>query len=133
MLFRSVGVGHLTTAEADADFDPVAVHQELLCGLDLGVQVVGVDAGRHADLLDLHDLLILLCILFPLLLIVAELGIVNDLADRWGGIGRDLHQVHAPLFGELVGLCSGHDAQLSAVGTDDTQFLVTNLFVELMV
>ena len=89
-LLTNIGMRHFTAAEADADLDPVAVCQELLGSLDLGVQVIGVDAGAHTDLLDLHDPLVLFGILLPLLLVVAEFGIVHDLADRGNGVGRDL-------------------------------------------
>ena len=82
---------HLAAAEADADLDAVAVVQEFLSGLDLGVEVIGIDAGTHADFLDLHDPLVLLGFLLPLLLIEAEFGIVHDLADGRGRVGRDLH------------------------------------------
>lgn len=44
-LLAQVGVRHLAAAEADADLDAVAVVQEFLSGLDLGVEVIGVDAG----------------------------------------------------------------------------------------
>ena len=131
-LFTNIGVRHLTAAEADADLDAVAVAQKLEGGLDLGVQVVGVDTGAHADLFDLHDPLILLGILFPLLLIVAEFGIVHDLADRGCGIGGDLHQIQALLICHGICLGSGNDTQLGAVFTDKPDLLIPDLLIELM-
>ena len=131
-LLAQIGVSHLTATELHADLDTVAVGDELLGSLDLGVEVIGVDAGAHADLFDLHDLLVLLGILFPLLLIVAELGLVHDLANGRGGIGRNFDQIQTLLLCHGVCLCSGNNAQLSAVGADQADLFVADLLIELM-
>ena len=45
-----LGVRHLPATEADGYFDAVAVGQELLRVLQLGVEVAHVDARGHTDL-----------------------------------------------------------------------------------
>ncbi len=50
-----------------------------------------------------------------LLLAVAELAVVHQLADRRHRERRDLHQVHVLLFRHLEGLGDRHDAELVAV------------------
>ena len=132
-LLAQVGMCHLTTPETDADLNTVAVLEELLGTFDLGIEVVGVDAGAHPDLLDLHDLLILLGFLFTLLLIEAEFGIVHDLADRGDSIGRDLHKVKALLLRQLVGFVGRHNTQLGTVSTDQADLFIPDFFVELMI
>ena len=127
------GMSHHAAAEANRDLDPVSVLQELQSALDLGVEVVGVDAGTHTNLLDFNHPLILLGFLFPLLLIEAELGIVHNFADRGDSIGGDLYQVQALLLGQSVGLLSGHNAQLRAVFADDAKLLILDFLIELMI
>ena len=42
-LLTQIGVSHLTAAEPDTDLNTIAVCQELLCSLDLGIKVVGTN------------------------------------------------------------------------------------------
>ena len=59
-------------------------------------------------------------------------AVVHELAD-WGRGGRgDLHQVQPCLVSVTLGLGRGHDAQLTAVGADEPNFPVPDLFVNLM-
>ena len=44
---------HFTATETYSVFDSVAIVQELASSFALGIEVVGIDAGGHADLLDL--------------------------------------------------------------------------------
>ena len=59
--------------------------------------------------------------------------LLMDFADGGNGVGRDLDQIHALLLSQGVGLCRGHDTQLGTVGTDQTNLLVANLLIELMI
>ena len=63
----------------------------------------------------------------------AEFGIVHDLADGRDGVGRNLYKVHALLLCHGVGLGSGNDTQLGTVGTDETNFLIPDLLIQLMI
>ena len=77
----------------------VAVGQELLRVAELDVEIVDVDAGRHADLLDLYHALILAGFLLALGLLEPELAVIHQLAYRGDGVGRDLDQVQPLLLG----------------------------------
>ena len=126
-------MGHFPSAETNADLHPVSVCQELLGCFNLGIEIVGVNAGAHTDLLDFHDPLVLLGFLLPLLLIETELGIVHDLAHRRYSVGRDLHQIHPLLLRHGVGLGCGNNPQLGAVCTNEPDLFVPDFLVELMV
>ena len=132
-LLTQVGMRHLTTPETDADLDPVAILQEFERTFYLGIEVIGVDAGAHTDFLDFHDLLILLGFLLTLLLVEAELGIVHNLTDRGDCIGRDFHQVEALLLCHTIGFVCRHDAQLRTIGTDQSNLLIPDFLIELMI
>lgn len=131
-LFTDVGVGHFAAAEADGDLDPVALLQELAGALHFGVEVVGVDAGGHANLFDLYNALVFTVFLVLLHLIEAEFAVVHDLADGRIGGRRDLDQIQILFSSQIQGCLAGHDPQLGPVGSDHTELLVLNFFVELM-
>ena len=111
----------------------VAVGKELERALELCVQVVLADAGRHADLLDLHDALILLGFLFTLGLLKTVFAVVHDLAHGGNGVGRDLHKVELLLL--CLGQCllCGDDAEHGAVRCDQANLLIPDLLIELMI
>ena len=132
-LLADIGMGHLTTAEAHSDLDTVAILQEFHRTAHFGVQVVGVDARRHTDLFDLNDVLIFPGFLFFLELVEAEFAVVHDLADRRNGIGRDLDQVKLLLLGHFQGSLGRDDSDHRAVGSDEADFLIPNVFIELMI
>jgi hypothetical protein len=67
------------------------------------------------DFLDLDLLLLELGLVGLLLLAVAELAVVHQLADRRHRERRDLDQVHVLLFRHLERIGHCHDAQLIAV------------------
>jgi len=78
--------------------------------LDLEVQVVALGVGAHADALHLAGLGLLGGVLELLLLLIAELAVVHDAADRGTGLRRHLDQVEAPLIRFLFGLGEREDA-----------------------
>lgn len=132
-LLTDFGMCHLTAAEAHSDLHTVAFLEELDRVTHFGIEVVGVDAGGHTNLLDLDNTLVFLCFLFTFELVEAELSVVHDLADRRNGVRRDLDEVKL-LFLSHLQSCSGrNDSEHCAVRTDQTNFLVPNFFVELMI
>ena len=83
--------------------------------LELEVVVMVVGLRSEADLL-YHNLGGLGLLLFlPFLLLVEELLVVEYLANRGLGGGRDLDEVELLLFGELEGLLDGVYAGLNVV------------------
>ena len=127
-----VSVGHLAAPEADAGLDLIAGFEELLSLLDADVEVGDVDLGGQTDFLDIHNLLVLAGFLFLFGLFKAELAVVHDAAHGGLCLGGDLYQVQTPLDGGIHGLLQGNDAQLGTVAVDQSNFLITNLFVDLM-
>ena len=65
-------------------------------------------------------------------LLVLVLAVVDDLAHRRLGTGRDLDQIKFSLFSKFSCLESGHDAEHLTVRSDHTDFPVANLFIDLV-
>ena len=125
-------VRDLAATEANRNLDLVAVLQEAASVLYLGVQVADVDIRRQANLFDLHDTLILSRFLLALCLLEAEFTVIHDLADRRLSLRRDFDQIHALFYGDILCLLNRQNAELFAVVTDQTNFLVADLFIDLM-
>jgi len=130
--FANGGMGHFTATEPDRHFDAVAFLQELLGVLQLDVEVVGIDVGRHTNFLDLDHTLILLGFFFLLQLLKAELAIIHDLANRGHRVGCDLDQVQILFICHSLCICRGHDTQLGTICTNNPNFLIADLLIELM-
>ena len=125
-------MSHFAAAEADGDFDPVAIGQETLGVADLNVEIIDVDSGGHTHFFDLHDPLVFLCLLIPLGLLETVLAVVHELADGGDGVGGNFHQVQVGVAGLCQGFGQGHDAKLFPLGGDEAYFLVVNFLVDLM-
>ena len=102
--------------------------------LDLGVEIIDVDAGRHTDFLDLHDPLVFLGLLLPLGLLETVLAVVHELADgrgrRWERFSPGPGRRRRP--SARASASGGHDAQLFALGGDEADLLVADFLVDLM-
>ena len=98
-LHAELQMRHLATAEAQRQLDLVALVEEALYRPHLHLVVVAVDVRAHLDLFDLDDLLVLACLGRLLLVGVFELAEIEDLDDWRFGIGRDLDEIQARLFG----------------------------------
>ena len=130
--FANRGMGHFAATEPDSHLDTVAFLQELLRVLQLHIEVIGIDVGRHTDLLDLDHMLVLAGFLLTLTLLKLVLALVHQLADGGICLRGDLHQIQTLLIGDLQSFVRGHDAQLLTVAADQAQFLVTNFLIQLM-
>ena len=112
-----LGVSHLAAPEHDRDLDLVALAQELLHLLGLGVEVARADLGPVLHLLD-DDVGALLARLLGLLgRLVLVLAVVHDPADRGVGLVGHLDQVEVQVPGDGQGLGQGPDADLVSVGS----------------
>ena len=78
-------------------------------------------------------MLVLFGFFLPLGLFEAELAVVHDLAHRGDSLGGDFHQVQIGLLCDLQGLSGAHNTQLLAVGADQADLFVTDLFIDLMI
>ena len=116
-------VGHLAAAEPQRHLHLVAVLEEADHVAHLDIVVMGVGVRAELDLLDLDDLLLLPRLAFALLRFVLELAEVHDLADRRRGVGGDLDEVEAGIFGHPEAAVGGHDADVLAVCSDEPYFV----------
>ena len=122
---------HLTAAEADRSLHLVTSGQELGGLVQLGVEVVGVNIERKAGLLDLDHFLVLLGFLLLLLLFKTVFAVVQHLAHRRHSLRCDLYQIEPGFFCSAHGHLNGHNALLLAIGTDQANFTITDLTVDL--
>ena len=100
--------------------------------IDLYVEVVDINAGAKANLLNLHDMLILSCFLLALCLLETELAVVHDAAYRRNSVRCDLHEVKILCGSCLQCLRNWYDAGLIALCVDQSYFLVADLFIDLV-
>jgi hypothetical protein len=90
---------------------------------------VVVDHRPELDLLDLDDLLFLAGLGLLLLLLEAILAVIQDLADRWRGVGRNLDQIEAGLRGLGQGVCDRDGSEVRTVDTDQVNLFNADVFV----
>ena len=91
-------MSHLATTEQDGHLHLVVVLKEANCLLHLKLNIVLARLGSNAYLFELR--LMLFAFRSPLTLVVLELSIVHDAANRWFGFGRDLDEIK-PVFASL--------------------------------
>lgn len=128
-LVTQVTVSHLATFEAQGRLDLVAFAKEADCLILLGLVVMLVDGDGELDLFDDDDLLLLAGGAVALVLLIEELAVVLDLADRRNGVRGDLYEVESALTGHLEGFKRSHDAELFAVLVDNANFACADTFV----
>ena len=124
------GVGHLAAAEHDRDLDLVSTLQEAKHVLLLGGVVAHVDLRAELHFLGFDLVLVLTSLLCLDGLVVLELAVVHDAADRRISLRGDLYQVVAFALCDAQSLRSRVDAQLGSVVADQATFLGPDLVVE---
>jgi hypothetical protein len=90
---------------------------------------VVVDHRPELDLLDLDDLLFLAGLGLLLLLLEPVLAVIQDLADRRRGVGRDLNQVEPDLLGLGQRVCDRESAEVRTVGADQVNLFDADVLV----
>ena len=123
-------MSHLTAAETKRNLYLVTLCKELSCGVDLGVYIIGIDVGRNTDLLDVNLMLLLTCFLLLAELLVLILAVIGDLAYGRSCGGCDLDQVKSRILSHSECFLCGHDADHIAGFADDSDFLVSYLFID---
>jgi hypothetical protein len=88
----------------------------------LGLEVVLVHVDAELHLFERDVLLRLLGSFVLFALLVKELSVVLNAADRRNRGGRDLHQVETFFFGSFYGFVDRQDANLFTFGSDDADF-----------
>ena len=86
---------------------------------------------REAGLFDFDHLLVLLGFLLLLLLFKTVLAVIQHLAHRRNGLRCDLDQIQPGVLSSAHGHLNGHNALLLAVNSDQANFTVTDLTVDL--
>ena len=92
-----VRVGHLPPAEQDRQFDLVAGVQKLRRLPTFGLQIVIVDLRPDPDFFQLDDVLVPARLTFFAALLVSELAVVHEPADRRDRIRRHLDEIEPAL------------------------------------
>src|SRR5690606_16906611 len=118
--------------ETDRTFHLVLVLQKFHHAAKFHLVIVLVDVGGKPHFLDVHDLLVAAGFLLLLLLLVPELAVVHDAADRRFGLRRHVDQVKPQILGALQRVPERHDADLLAVRPDYPNFPGANFPVDLM-
>src|SRR5262249_4056737 len=123
-------VRHLAASEAQGHLDLVALLEEAADRAHLHVVVVRVDVRPHLDLLDLDGALLLARLGGLLLRLILVLAVVEDLANRRLGVGRDLDEIEARLYRTREPLRRGDHADIMAGGFDELNFGVVDALVD---
>ena len=97
-------------------------------GLDLEVMII--DEGSILDLLDRDLMLVFLGGPRALGLLVLPPAKVHQLDDDGARVGRDLHEVEALVAGKVPGFFDRHDAELFAVGADQSDRADADLVID---
>lgn len=114
-----LGMGHLSPSELQGDLHLVALLEELDEVPDLRVEVTFTDLGSELDLLD-RDIRGLLARLFGLLgLLVPELAVIHDPADRRVRHRCHFDEIEIETAGQFQRVWNRCYTQLVAIGPDE--------------
>lgn len=122
-------VGHFATAETQRDFHLVAIFQEFENVPHLDVIVIGVGVGSEFDLFDFDYFLLFSGFAFAFLLLILELTEIHYFADRRTGIRRNFYKIQSCLVSELHGARGADNADIVAIGANQTNFGGADLIV----
>src|SRR3954453_6537004 len=117
-----LGTRLLAAAEHDRDLDFVARFQEPHDVTFLGLVVVRIDLRPELHLFDDRVHLVAACLTGLLRVLVLPLSVVHELGHGRTGGGSDLDEVEVCLLSESQRVADGDDADLLAVGTDESHF-----------
>lgn len=122
-------VGHFTPPEPQRDFDLVAFVDELVHRPHFHVVVMLFDIRSELDFLDLDDLLFFPRFVLTLLRFILVFAVIENLADRRRGIGRNLDQVEFSRNRAVKRVLYAYDTDIVAGMIDETDFLDVDLLV----
>ena len=122
-LHAQVAVLHFASAEHHRDAHLVMRRDELADMLDLHLEVMRADMRLEAHFLEKARLLLLARFPLLLILLVLELRVVEDFADRRIRLRGYLDQIEAALTSYRQGFADGFDAYLRAVGVYDSDLV----------
>ncbi len=121
-LSSQFGMGDLAASENYGSLDPGFILQKTDDVVSLELVIVTVDLGPKLDFLHLNDFLVLSRLLGLLPLLVQVLPMIHYPADWRSGRRCNFHQIQAFILCQLTCFRGGHDAQLSSVFVDNSNF-----------
>ena len=113
-----IRVGHLATTEEDGQLDLIPGAEELRGLPPFRFEIVVVDLGPDANFFQLDNMLVAAGLALFSALLVSELTVVHEPADRWHGVWRHLDQVEPTLARHLKRIECRDDPNLLAVLID---------------
>ena len=125
-------VSHFASAEAQRDLGLVAVLKEALQAAQFRLEVVLIRGRTELDFLDLDDFLLGLGFLSLLLLLIAELAVIHQTADRRDCVGRNLDQIHPCILSHAEGFGCADDPDLGAIDAGQSDFRNSDLTIDPM-
>lgn len=130
-LLSQFGMLNLTAAETQGNLYLISATEETARVVLLGLKIVLLNANTELNFLDGNDLLILPCVLFPFCLLKAVLAVIHNLTDGGICLGRNLYKIQSLVIRDLLCIAGGLNPQLCAVGINQANLSVSDLFVEL--
>lgn len=122
-LLADLLMAHLSSAETQYDLNLIAFAEETQRMLDLCFEIVCLDTAGKLYLLDLDNILLLLCFLFSLFLFIAVASVVDYAAHGRLCVGGNEDKVKTLVVCGAKGIVRGHDTDLFTVGSDNSYFL----------
>ena len=123
------GVSHLTTTEHDGDLHLATIFEEAHNMLLLGGVVANIDFGTELHFLDFDAALILAGLLGFDGLLVFELAIIHNAADRRLGIGGDFHLIKDGGISDALSFGLHIDAHLLSIIANQAAFACRDLLI----
>jgi len=123
-------VGHFAAAEAQGNLGLVAFFQEADHIAQFDLVVVFVRTRAEFDFLDLNLLLLELGGMQFLGVLILELAIIHQPANRGLRGGRNFNQIHLGFFSLTQGLIQAHNAKLFTLHTLQSNFARGDLTID---
>src|SRR5690606_3637528 len=130
LCLRQILVDDLPTPKADRDLDLMSLLQKSARALGLDLKVVRVDLGTQAQLLELDALLFLAGIALSFALLVFELPVIHDPADRGLGVRGDLDEIEIVAGCDVQSFLGGENAELIALRIDHPDAPAPDLMID---
>jgi hypothetical protein len=127
---QGLGIDNLAAAKAHGHLDLVLFFQKFSDLSNLEVEIMLFGFGPELDLPCFDDRLFLTRFLLFLLQLIAKLVKVHDPADRRISLIGNLDKIKTLFAGSLQGRSRADDSNLFAVGVDEPDFAIVNIFVD---
>ena len=123
---------HFTAAEAQRNLRLVAVGEKTHKAAQLRLEVVLIRCRAELHFLDLHDLLLRLRFLGLLLLLITELAVIHQAADRRHRIGRNLDEINVRVLCHAKGFGRADNTDLGAIDAGQSDLRNSDLTIDPM-